>query len=447
MRIPLGDTKIHRAWPLVLSALLLSSASTLSSGASAEPSAVDLNADFQTFCYGLVKIYGDIQNPADGADTIHLQVYNPENQSALDKETPLIYSEYTNDTHFEDWFGVEREYVYESYTIVATYNDNHTETVELPPFSTFHSQPPSIVGLGIIQSEAGNVGVIGRVEGGLSGEEVTVEIYSSANLLWNKTSPGNCKDQFSEYLSAEEAQSLFEAGEEYSMVATHVASGAQGEATFVYGGPKPEPEEQPPQDDGPTAPSSDDDEDSPDNDEEEESDPDSVASGTLISPFLFNNDTIAAPETDGSEQLLENIDVLDINGTLASFHFAKDMRLYILSGNWSMAMNGTAVIDFGANFTMVRADGLDRQAYSLGNLTAVNDSDLILGDDMLALTSPLDYFANGTVTRLNATVTLEKLGVVKIEMDDMGLIYGVVDKVVRNINGEKQVMARQFDMI
>jgi hypothetical protein len=112
-----------------------------------------------------------------------------------------------------------------------------------------------------------------------------------------------------------------------------------------------------------------------------------------------------------------------------------------------MAMNGTAVIDFGANFTMVRADGLDRQTYSLGNLTAVGDSDLILGNDTLALTSPLDYRANGTVTRVNATVTLEKLNVVKIETDNTGPIYGVVDKVVRNVNGERQVMASQFDMI
>lgn len=215
--------------------------------------------------------------------------------------------------------------------------------------------------------------------------------------------------------------------------------------------PEP-PEEQPPlQEDDVTEPASNDDESEDDQrDDEPEDDeraPDDIPVGTVISPFLFNNNTIVAPETGGSEQLLEDVDVLDINGTLASFHFTKDMRLYILSGNWSMAMNGTAVIDFGANFTMVRANGLDRQTYSLDNLTAVNDSDLVLGNNTLALTSLLDYRANGTITRVNATVTLEKLNLVKIETDDMGPIYGVVDKVVRNINGEKQVMARQFDMI
>lgn len=215
------------------------------------------------------------------------------------------------------------------------------------------------------------------------------------------------------------------------------------------------PEEQPPpQDDTEPASNDDESEDDRESDEESEDDepvPDDIPVGTVISPFIFDNnndnDTTAAPETDGSEQMLENVDVLDINGTLTSFHFTKDMRLYILSGNWSMSMNGTAVIDFGANFTMVKADGLDRQTFSFDNLTAVSDSDLILGNDTLALTSALDYRANGTVTRVNATVTLEKLNVVKIEMDDMGPIYGVVDKVVRNTNGEKQVMARQFDMI
>ena len=210
-------------------------------------------------------------------------------------------------------------------------------------------------------------------------------------------------------------------------------------------------DEQPPDDKDPAPPDAPDSDDGRSDEDDDEDSQETTPAGTVISPFIFDNnndnDTTPAPETDGSEQMLENVDVLDINGTLTSFHFTKDMRLYILSGNWSMSMNGTAVIDFGANFTMVKADGLDRQTFSFNNLTAVSDSDLILGNDTLALTSALDYRANGTVTRVNATVTLEKLNVVKIETDDMGPIYGVVDKVVRNINGEKQVMARQFDMI
>jgi hypothetical protein len=97
---------------------------------------------------------------------------------------------------------------------------------------------------------------------------------------------------------------------------------------------------------------------------------------------------------------------------------------------------------------MVRTDGLDRQTYSFDNLTAVNESDLRLANGTVALTSVLDYHANGTVTRVNATITLEKLNVIKIEMNSMKTpVYGVVDKVVRNVNGEMLVMVRQFDMI
>ncbi|HXV47063.1 MAG TPA: hypothetical protein VD736_10370 [Nitrososphaera sp.] len=98
---------------------------------------------------------------------------------------------------------------------------------------------------------------------------------------------------------------------------------------------------------------------------------------------------------------------------------------------------------------MVRADGIDRQAYSIDNLTAVNDSDLLFGNDTMGFKSTLDYhYPNCKITKVNATITLEKLNVIKIEMADLNTpIRGVVDKVMRNINGETQMMARQFDMI
>jgi hypothetical protein len=98
---------------------------------------------------------------------------------------------------------------------------------------------------------------------------------------------------------------------------------------------------------------------------------------------------------------------------------------------------------------MGRAGGTDRQVYSLDNLTAVNDSDLLFGNDTMEFASVLDYhYPNGTAARVNATVTLEKLNVINIEVPSLSTpVYGVVDKVVRNVNGETQVMARQFDMI
>jgi hypothetical protein len=98
---------------------------------------------------------------------------------------------------------------------------------------------------------------------------------------------------------------------------------------------------------------------------------------------------------------------------------------------------------------MVQAGGLDRQMFSLDNLTAVNSPNMLLGNGTMALSSPLDlHHANGTRTRVNATITVERLNMVKIEMDGIGMpVYGVVDKVMLNSNGETHVMARQFDMI
>jgi hypothetical protein len=49
---------------------------------------------------------------------------------------------------------------------------------------------------------------------------------------------------------------------------------------------------------------------------------------------------------------------------------------------------------------------------------------------------------------MNATITLEKFNMIKIEMPSLSTpVYEVVDKVVRNVNGETQVVDRQFDMI
>jgi hypothetical protein len=494
-----------------------------------------INAYFAHWSYGLAGISGQVQNPYPDYNSLHLEVYNPDNELVLDEQINLnIYEDSDNQTSASFgniYFNIERQYVYNSYTIIATLA-NQSITEVMPPFSSEFEQPPEISIESLQEGDDGSVGISGHVWGGIAKEQLDFSIYSpDGMLLTTVTTELGLHAQFSTTVNANDASLIFTENGDYTILGNLVETNApQVEATLTYlmqdyatrsflevaavdtnseeleimfsvyqngeligGGVSPESmllydgqayhidlfglneymfdhwedigstsedrmisisadeqivavyrnvNESLPEPEQPTQ----DDEDSPD--DEEESDPENVPAGTLISPFLFNNNTTTAPETAGSEQLLEDVDVLHINGTLASFHFAKDMRLYILSGNWSMAMNGTAVIDFGANFTTVRANGLDRQTYSLDNLTAVNDSDLILGNDTLALSSLFDYHANGTITKVNATVTLEKLNVIKIETTSLDTpIYGMVDKVVRNINGETQVMARQFDMI
>lgn len=219
---------------------------------------------------------------------------------------------------------------------------------------------------------------------------------------------------------------------------------------------QPTEEEQPQQDnqtdsEQPLPPAENDDKpESGDKSEEDlEESEDGYSTGALLSPFVFKDESTAVSATvkdDIEEPLPHAADALYINGTLASYHYLAS-QLHVLSGNWSMTMNDTAVFDFDANFTMVRSDGLERRAHSLANLTAVNDSDLLLGDATMALTSELD-FANGTTTRVNATITVIKLDVIHVELSSLDTpVYGVVDKVVRTENGETMVMARQLDMI
>jgi hypothetical protein len=95
----------------------------------------------------------------------------------------------------------------------------------------------------------------------------------------------------------------------------------------------------------PSPPSTDDDEPEDDEEPEEDNEDDDLI-GIIRSLFIFRNETtVVSAET--IEQLpQENVDILEINGTLASYHFLNETRLYILSGNWIMAMNDTAVIDF-----------------------------------------------------------------------------------------------------
>ncbi|HEX2558019.1 MAG TPA: hypothetical protein VHK86_06825, partial [Nitrososphaera sp.] len=171
--------------------------------------------------------------------------------------------------------------------------------------------------------------------------------------------------------------------------------------------------------------------------------------GTLISPFIFNNNNgvQAVAQTTVVQAIVP--DTLVINGTIASFSMVQ-ASLYILSGNWSMTANDTAISDFEANFTMVRSDGLDRQTYSLGNLTVVDAQNVRIENGAMTMPSTVDVSKNGMIiaTRVNVTIAVEKLNVIKISMDgsQAGIlgkpIYGIVDALVRTSNGERQVIER-----
>jgi hypothetical protein len=217
------------------------------------------------------------------------------------------------------------------------------------------------------------------------------------------------------------------------------------------------PQDQPPQEnptnEEPTQPAANDDDDH--NDDEGDTELEDDAEGTVHSPFIFRDGTTSVSSAEPEEESVnpslpspQVSDTLRINGTLVSFHYLNDVKPYILVGNWSMAINDTAIFDFKANFTMVRLDGLDQREFSLTNLTAINESDIALANSTMSMKSQLD-FVNGTAARANATIVLYKLNTIAIQLEGMSTpIYGVVDKLVRTEGGQTTVMmTRQFDMI
>jgi hypothetical protein len=213
-----------------------------------------------------------------------------------------------------------------------------------------------------------------------------------------------------------------------------------------------QPEQEPQQNGIPFARSTEDNDEVEDNEPEEDLDDD--VSGFVMSPFIYKSEESTTSVTDAGNVTLEQPpreDVLHINGTLASYQFLNEtgvMQLHILSGNWRLAMNDTAVVDFDADFTMLRSDGNGREVFSLGNLTSVSASNMNLVNNMISINSAIDYHAYGEMTRTNVTITVQRLNVIVIELEGMGApMYGVIDKIVLVKDGQPIVMDRQFDMI
>lgn len=189
--------------------------------------------------------------------------------------------------------------------------------------------------------------------------------------------------------------------------------------------------------------------------DEQESEDNDDFEGIIMSPFIFRDEALPSSSSVRTatpnvivEQLPSEVeDALKMNGTLASYPLVPSqtgkLHLHILSGNWSMAMNDTAVVEFDANFTVLRYDGADRQTGSLSNLTAVNQSNMNFDSDKISINSTLDYYANATKTRVNATISLYKLNVISIELREMNMpIYGIIDKVVVIRDGQTLVIQR-----
>jgi hypothetical protein len=124
---------------------------------------------------------------------------------------------------------------------------------------------------------------------------------------------------------------------------------------------------------------------------------------------------------------------------------------YVLSGDWSLDVQGGTVSDFKANFTMVHIDGTMRHTHEVSNFKSANGSTVQLeqnGTTIIFGTADVSKDGSPKWTGVDAVITIDKLNVASIsfaseDTDDHfhgQPIYGVVDSLTDE-NGNEMVQA------
>ncbi|HKU50696.1 MAG TPA: hypothetical protein VJP79_12155 [Nitrososphaera sp.] len=227
-----------------------------------------------------------------------------------------------------------------------------------------------------------------------------------------------------------------------------------------------------------------------DEQEEEQLPPESNMSGTggedtVLAPFISQSELT---ESASDQPDVPEADMLTINGTIASLSPLSQSILppqlatnssesdndaevegggsslslsssttnssstgpHIISGQWFMSVNDTAVSAFQANFTVVSADGSERDSYRLSGFAPVNSSAVQFDSNLIAISSSSSMISGEGEQNVSLVITLERLNAVRLDFDATGIggnvtgpIYGIVDKLVLSSEGEQvQVIQR-----
>jgi hypothetical protein len=178
---------------------------------------------------------------------------------------------------------------------------------------------------------------------------------------------------------------------------------------------------------------------------------DPVDDGSILTPFISQFDETESASTDSE---MEG-DSLTINGTIASLAYPSNSsdsagdNPSIIAGSWFMTVNSTAVSDFGANITVVTADGSDRNNYLISNFTAVDASGVQFDDDLVSVASSSTIVAEDSEQDVSVVITIERLNSVRLDLDapivgdTASPVYGIVDKLIVSQDGQEiRVIAR-----
>jgi hypothetical protein len=164
-----------------------------------------------------------------------------------------------------------------------------------------------------------------------------------------------------------------------------------------------------------------------------------------MTPFISQSN-LTEIASEGTEDLQG--DTLTINGTIASLWFptnatetAGAQTLRIVAGDWLMTVNDTAVSGFRSNFTVVTADGLGRNNYSITEFVPVNSSSVEFDSNVIVITSSAAIRPHLGDETVNLVITLESLNTLRLDLNDAvggnvtSPIYGIVENMIISDDG------------
>jgi len=112
---------------------------------------------------------------------------------------------------------------------------------------------------------------------------------------------------------------------------------------------------------------------------------------------------------------------------------------FVLSGDWSLSINGGVLTNFGANFTKVLADGNRWHTHELINFKTNNNTIQLSPDESLSLSGTIDAKLNNTIPWNNTKtiINVSKGNTITINLDNEDTdnhfigqpIYGIVKSI------------------
>jgi|SRR5215208_4041433 len=112
---------------------------------------------------------------------------------------------------------------------------------------------------------------------------------------------------------------------------------------------------------------------------------------------------------------------------------------FVLSGDWSLSINGGVLTNFGANFTKVLADGNRWHTHELINFKTNNNTIQLSPDESLSLSGTVDVKLNNTIPWNNTKtiINISKGNTITINLDNEDTdnhfigqpIYGIVKSI------------------